>query len=420
MILQGCAGAKDKNKELALKGYEVEVDKMKFSCAHEQIVPASAEVNVLFDYARWLQKGNQLKRDPDVNREVERLYRIASENGHFKANINLQNGAMRGAFKLKGDAHLRMSQQLIDANVATGYYFIATFLRQGGAGLREDQEMSLQYYRKAADLGSAAAQYRVGNLLAPINIAPKIAMEMWLCAAEQGHGGAAVDRGISLQIDGDFKAAMESFQLGVAAGHENAASFLSKGFNGVPPSNDLYYLGLDYDEERASRYRKIGTVLGRNSYANPVVPEINDIVPLPPAKLPPWDGKLKWLEERLANVPPPKPSEALIRKLADAQLLEPDTGLPKPGSAAFVKAEGFTPSCRTGEQCPQAGYWQVSWIYGQDPVGLVDAGTGGRQIWCNRPSITSDHPQPSNAYSPLLAAKASARLRRQRLQERNT
>ncbi len=35
-------------------------------------------------------------------------------------NINLQNGAMRGQFKLSGDQRLRLSQQLIDAKVAAG------------------------------------------------------------------------------------------------------------------------------------------------------------------------------------------------------------------------------------------------------------------------------------------------------------
>ena len=49
---------------------------------------------------------------------------------------------MRGKFKLRGDEHLRLSQQLIDANVATGYYFIGLFLKSGSAGLKQDPEMA--------------------------------------------------------------------------------------------------------------------------------------------------------------------------------------------------------------------------------------------------------------------------------------
>ncbi|MNN96759.1 hypothetical protein D3C81_2157930 [compost metagenome] len=78
------------------------------------------DADVLFQYARWLQKNNQLKQDKSVDAEIERLYRIASENGHYKANINLQSSAMRGHFRLRGAEHLRLSEQLIEAGVATG------------------------------------------------------------------------------------------------------------------------------------------------------------------------------------------------------------------------------------------------------------------------------------------------------------
>ena len=101
--------------------------KLTFTCVHETDSEPSAEADVLFQYARWLQKNNLLKQDKSVDAEIERLYRIAAENGHYKANINLQNGAMRGQFKLRGADHLRLSQQLIEANVATGYYFIGDF-----------------------------------------------------------------------------------------------------------------------------------------------------------------------------------------------------------------------------------------------------------------------------------------------------
>ena len=124
-----------------------------FSCVHETIPASPTDANTLFQYARWLQKNNQLKQDKSVDTEIERLYRIASENGNYKANINLQNGAMRGHFNVRGEEHLRMSQQLIDAGVATGYYFVGVFLKNGSAGLKQDTEMALRHYRKAADQG---------------------------------------------------------------------------------------------------------------------------------------------------------------------------------------------------------------------------------------------------------------------------
>ena len=340
--------------------------KMAFNCVHEQVPTPSAETDVLFKYARWLQKNNQLKQDKSVDAEIERLYRIASENGHYKANINLQNGAMRGYFRLRGEEHLRMSEQLIDAGVATGYYFVGIFLQNGSAGLQKDHEIALRYYRKAADQGSALAQYYVGEKLEPIDIAPKVALQMYSCAAEQGNGKAATSLGVYLSEVGQYQEALEAFQLGVAAGDETAAGFLDDGFRSPEPADELNYLGQPEDLERADRYEKIWKILSGYSYANPKVPEINEIVPLPPATLPSWDGKLQWLEERLANIPPEKPSEALINQLAKAKVLEPATGRPMPGSSAFIQIDYIKrPTCISGQACTHTGYWLAESIAGQ-------------------------------------------------------
>jgi TPR repeat protein len=333
-----------------------------FTCAHENIPEASAESDVLFKYARWLQKNNQLKQDKAVDVDIERFYRIAAENGHYKASINLQNGSMRQRFQLRGAEHLRLSQQLIDAGVATGYYFVGIFLRQGSAGLKQDPEMALRYFRRAADYGNAQAQYDVGDKLAPSNIAPDIARQMRRCAAEQGHGEAAVELGVNLQGRGQYIEALKAFQLGVAAGNSSSASFLSNGFYGPEPSDELYYLDQKQDLERAERYGKLRKILSGYSYASPKVPEINQILPLPPAKLPAWDGKLQWLEERLANVPPEKPSEALIQQLAKAKLLDPTSGRPLPASPDFIREPYRKLTCKSGQACPQSGYWKAEGI----------------------------------------------------------
>jgi hypothetical protein len=333
-----------------------------FTCAHEKIPAPSAESDVLFQYARWLQKNNQLKQDKSVDVEIERLYRIAAENQHYKANINLQNGAMRQHFKLHGHEHLRLSQHLIDAGVATGYYFVGIFLQQGSAGLKQDSEMALRYYRKAADQGSAQAQAYVGDKLAPSDIAPDVARQMRRCAAEQGNGNAAVMLSIYLRDEGKYTEAIEVLQMGVAGGDEHAAGRLDDAFRGHPSTNKMYYLGQQEDLERAERYKKIWRILARASYANPTVPEINEIVPLPPAKLPAWDGKLQWLEARRANVPPEKPSQALINQLSKAKLLDRATGRGLPGSPAFSQAHLSAPYCYSGQVCPVSGYWQVGWL----------------------------------------------------------
>lgn len=365
LLLVACnngGGLNHLNQDIPMNPITEAKQKLTFACVHETIPEPSEEADVLFQYARFLQKNNLLKQDKTVDVEIERLYRIAAENGHYKANINLQNGAMRGKFKLRGDEHLRLSQQLIDSGVATGYYFVGIFLQQGSAGLKQDEDISLRYFRKAADQGSAQAQQMVGDKLAPIRIAPDIARQMRRCAAEQGNGEAADFLGIGLKIEGEYQAALEAFQMGVAAGTSSSASRLYKAFRNPPPSNELHYLGLQEDVERAERYEKIWRILANYSYADPKVPEINDILPLPPAKLPAWDGKLQWLEARLANIPPPKPSEALIHQLAKGKLLDPATGKGMPGSPAFSQSHLSAPNCYTGQACPLSGYWKVGFL----------------------------------------------------------
>jgi hypothetical protein len=73
-------------------------------------------------------------------------------------------------------------------------------------------------------------------------------------------------------------------------------------------------------------YEKVWKFLFDYSCMNPQVPELDSIVPLPPAKLPPWDGKFKWLEAHEANVPPPLPTEERIAEMAKAKGLDPKTG----------------------------------------------------------------------------------------------
>ncbi|WP_213881880.1 DUF6396 domain-containing protein [Pseudomonas sp. dw_358] len=365
VLLVGCdsdqltTGPQETQKMILQRNLE---SRLAFTCVHEKFPEVAPDADRLFKYGRWLQKNNQLAQDETIYPEIERLYRIAAEHGHYKANINLQNGTRTGMFKVSGHDRLRFSQDLIDAGVASGYFLMATYLQRGLSTLTQDPEAALQYFRKAADEGSGQAQEYVGEKLLKTGLAWESAWAMRRCAAEQGIGEAATMVGINLQGTQEYDQAMRFFQLGAASGNEFSAGFLRSGFKGPPPTHELDYLGQTQDLERADRYDKIWRILANYSYAKPKVPEINDIVPLPPAPLPEWDGKLQWLEERLANIPPEKPSEELIKRLADEKLLEPSTGKPMPGSASF-DASGFPlKACYSGDVCPQTGYWQIMWL----------------------------------------------------------
>jgi TPR repeat protein len=309
-----------------------------FTCVHQQLPAPSAEANQLFLYARYLQKHNLVKRDPAVNHQVRLLYRIAAAHGHVKANINLQNGLTDGDFTGGFREVLDLNQQLLDRNLAPGYYNLGYYTSRGYGNIKRDRELALRYFRKAADLGNPEAQYHVAELLAPRSKAPDIARQMRRCAAEQGHGKAATALGINLSGQQRYEEALQAYQLGVKAGDSTSALALGEGFKTSPPDDGAYYMALKLDPERSRRYQQIRQFLSSHSYLQPTVEEVDQIVPLPPAPLPPWDGGFRWLTA-FRGPGPAQPSEALIQKLAEAKQLDPATGLFDPKRKAVAEAE---------------------------------------------------------------------------------
>ncbi|KPB58593.1 Sel1 repeat-containing protein [Pseudomonas syringae pv. maculicola] len=68
--------------------------------------------------------------------------------------------------------------------------------------------------------------------------------------------------------------------------------------------------------------------LSRHEHLGAKVPDLDDIVPLPPAPLPEWDGTFKWKRDRDSAAPPSPPSEELIQRVAAEKNLDPATGMP--------------------------------------------------------------------------------------------
>ncbi|WP_249203385.1 SEL1-like repeat protein [Burkholderia ambifaria] len=331
-----------------------------FTCAHEadRLPAIDPDVDALFRYGRYLQT----RDGPKDFDEVARYYRIAAAHGHYKANHNVQQLVSQGLASSPNAAHeaVEWASQLVNLGIPMGYYDIGYYLNSG-YGLKQNNELALKYIRKAADLGNADAQYYVAKLLAPHNKAPDIARQMRRCAADQGHGMAAYELAINLKNSEDFPGAVLAYQKGVAAGVSGTAMNLEHAFLG---DKQYYFLDLPKDPERSRRYQLIGQFLRDNKLANPKVPEIDKIVPLPPAKLPPWDGTFEW-EKQQAQVPP-KPSDELINRLAKEKNLDPATGILLSPDAQTSQTTSPTDVvarlplgtlARTGTRCPESGVW---------------------------------------------------------------
>jgi TPR repeat protein len=333
-----------------------------FTCTHESDhLPAlEPRSDSLFLYARYLEK----RSGPRDFNDIARYYRIAAAHGHYKANHNLQLLISEGLASSPDPEKesIDLADQLIKADIPSGYYDIGTYLIQG-YGLKQDEQMARRFERKAADLGNPDAQYDIAQLLAPVDVAPAIARQMLQCAADQGHAKAAYDLGDLSQVEQRYPVALEAFQKAVAAGSSVAALMLESSFTGVPPTDRLSYMAVSKDLERSARYKLIGAFIDANDGRNPKVPDIDKIVPLPPAKLPPWDGTFQWQKEQDAAVPPEKPSDELIDQIAKAKNLDPATGLPLAGLSSKTSDEDqpatvaerlpLGPLVITAEQCPE-------------------------------------------------------------------
>ncbi|VBB15567.1 sel1 repeat family protein [Burkholderia stabilis] len=298
-----------------------------FTCMHQadHLPPLDPQADSLFRYARYLEK----KDGPKDFNDVARYYRIAAEHDHYKANQNLQSLISQGLVDSPNAPTevVDLGMKLVKQGIPSGYYDIGHYL-ETGYGLKQDAEGALHYFRKAADLGNPEAQFHVGDLLLPNDKAPDIARKMLACAADQGFGQAAILLGVDQKTGGLYPDAARTFQKGVSAGDTMSASFLRDGFKGPSQSNQLDYLDLPNDPERSRRYDLIGKFLDANDGRSPKVPDIDRIVPLPPAKLPPWDGTFQWQKEQDAAKPAQKPSDELVNEMAKARHLDPATGLP--------------------------------------------------------------------------------------------
>ncbi|AET93857.1 Sel1-like repeat protein (plasmid) [Burkholderia sp. YI23] len=331
---------------------------MAFTCSHEadRLPVLDPDADALFRYGRYLQTRDGPK---DFN-EVARYFRIAAAYGHYKANHNVQQLISHGLANSPDGAQesVEWATKLVEQNVPTGYYDIGYYLNSG-YGLKQNQEMALKYIRKAADLGNADAQYYISDMLTRHDREPEVSDQMLQCAAEQGHARATFELGISRQQEHRYQDALIAYQKGVAAGSSVSALSLKMAFITPSADNKLDFLGMTKDLERSRRYQVIEKYLGDNEQSNPKVPDIDKIVPLPPGKLPPWDGTFEW--ERARAQIPPKPSDELIERLAKEKHLDPDTGLPlseQQKSAAVPKVLLDT-TVRVLEECPQAGTWRA-------------------------------------------------------------
>ncbi|WP_188208753.1 SEL1-like repeat protein [Neisseria subflava] len=328
---------KQRKKE-TMKTIEEIKKNLEFTCVHEKRPPLSEETQQLYNYAlhRDLNHMWPGQRGDGFWDELLPYYRIAAANGDYKANVRLQFLLSDGWTRvpdIEAETEVHKLYKMLHKQLpATAYYLLKGYI-EDGYGVSAPPDSELAFLRKAADMGNREAQYTLGQMISSLDdeetreFRLKLMMKLYRCASEQGQGNASYWLGMFLPDYHKYDEAVRAYHQGVKNGNYLSAFILSNAFKAGKERGSNDFLDVETDKERARRYGIIDSYLSTYEFMSPTVPDLDDIVPLPPAPLPEWDGKIafqRWVEGN----EPPKPSDELIKKLADKAGLDVKTGLP--------------------------------------------------------------------------------------------
>ena len=315
---------------------------LEFTCVKEQFPSLPQEADQLYRYALYHDFKNRWLPKPGVLDRYLPYYRIAAANGHWQANLTLQEILLKSkdinieTRERRGEG-IYWNEKLMKTLPASAHYWWSLYI-DVGYGPKHGADDSIIYLRKAADLGNAKAQYEVRELIMKIkddashSFRLEIRDKLQECAATQEFPDAGAAQMAAATYDNrkDYQKALFYSHQGVKAGMTASAQSVSRAFYTDNPQSQYKQWGIPEDKERSRRYKIIREFLVTHAHLKPElnVHDLDEIVPLPPAKLPSWDGKIAI--QRFEEGPAPaKPSDELVRRLAQQAGLDPNTGLPK-------------------------------------------------------------------------------------------
>jgi len=321
-----------------------------FQCTFESAhLPAvHADIEEVFQHGMYLmhRRGRTTLLETQISEfnEVARYLRVAHSHGHPKAGWYLvdwlfvlvdqePDGLASPLRRTRAKEVERVIAQMIERRLPDGY------LRRGGFAEQSwNLQQALDDYRRAADLGSPEAQSKLADWLEGRSIMAKVvdvadrrtrslATTLYRCAAQQGHAPSITVLAKELLKQKAFSQALPMLQRAVAAGSAEAAYTLVQVFSGEPQGyRPFRTLAAKPDAARAERYERIRMFLIGHEADRNALPDLERIVPLPPASLPEWAGAFQWDLER--RPVPVQPKEVLMQRLCREKALDPATGLP--------------------------------------------------------------------------------------------
>lgn len=333
-----------------------------FDCTAEaaKLPVVDAQAHAWFREARSLEAPS-LERDPDYPKII-RLTQQAAERRHWQAMLNLASFYVEGLDPKHGvEDAVKLVEEGIRLGVPAAYDRMGTYY-MNGTGVPKDATGAYAFWQKAAQLGNPDALAYLGEQLFAgqdgaghwANI--PIAQKMMECAVSQGYGPTAYDlhyvyrspRMADGEITGDPTVETKSRALillheGVKYGCADCASRLAIEFD--RPFELERMLPPFIDKARGKRYDMLDDALHFNPSRR--FPNLDKILPLPPADLPPWDGTRESLLQAAMGVTfsPDLPQEA-PRPPGNRHFVDP---------AYRLRITGETTNALNA---PFAGYWQ--------------------------------------------------------------
>lgn len=342
--------------------------RLSFTCEIEaiKVPPVDAQAELWFQEAQSLDDPDKWEEDRDYIKIVQ-LTRHAAERRHWKAMLNLASLYLENRDPPYGESEaLLLVEQAMRLGVPAAYDRMGTFY-MNGTGVSRDVTKAHAFWQKAAELGNPQAMAYLGDMISATWDSPNdgfwanipIATKMLDCALLQGYGPAALTlarlRGSPRATDGkisgeqtseDKALALLILQKGVKFGCNDCARRLSVQFGNPHDLADMLVPHLD--QARSERYAVLHDALDLNPLLR--FPNLDKVLPLPPAPLLPWNGDKQTLIDAakgVTNRPSELKSSAASQRQGRYYLDATYDLIPSEDKARVTEA-------------PFAGYWQAT------------------------------------------------------------
>jgi TPR repeat protein len=292
-----------------------------FSCVHEasKVPPITPEAQAWFEEGLAVTRRELVRTQRDYKTAAVLWEKAAAQN-HWKAIINLASaythGMGEGALGLQRDDEraVLLVEKGMQLGIPAAFDLMGTFHMEG-RGVNADSSRAFAFWQLAADKGSPSAQAYLGSRLLggydqPGNLKwsnEPLGVAMLECSYAQGNAFAAYKFGAwinNIGVNGkpDYPRALQMLHDAVKFGSEPATGYIGSSFR----AGDAL-VGGAADPSRGARYSMLGEALRLNKDLR--FPNLDKMLPLPPAKLPKWDGQFESLVEATQGVRP-KPAPA--------------------------------------------------------------------------------------------------------------